>query len=250
MALPLSNYTQIPNEILDQIHKLTDPELRLISVMCRLTLGWHDLRVQVGYAALTHLAGLSRDGVRIGMARLIERKWIKKVASESNLEASVYMIQIGEGGMLPESIGYALKTDRGMLPKSTPILVNKEVNKQEVPPIPPKGGGCASRDESVSMNPEEGFDSFWREYPKKKSKPEAMKAWKQVHGHDHLESILEALTWQRRCEQWQRENGQFIPYPASYLRARQWEDDNDSREKRAVDDEVERELKAAQAFKV
>ena len=37
--------------------------------------------------------------------------------------------------------------------------------------------------------------------------------------------ILTALNWQKKSEQWLKDNGQFIPYPATYLNQRRWEDE-------------------------
>jgi hypothetical protein len=37
--------------------------------------------------------------------------------------------------------------------------------------------------------------------------------------------MLEALDWQRRQPGWLKDGGQFVPYPASWLNARSWEDE-------------------------
>ena len=39
------------------------------------------------------------------------------------------------------------------------------------------------------------------------------------------EDILTALVWQRKSEQWVKDDGRFIPYPATYLSQRRWEDE-------------------------
>lgn len=73
-----------------------------------------------------------------------------------------------------------------------------------------------------------GFALFWTAYPRKVSKVDALRAWRQVRAEEN--SALQTLILLRLEEhkaqpQWQKERGQYIPYPASWLRQRRWEDD-------------------------
>lgn len=69
------------------------------------------------------------------------------------------------------------------------------------------------------------FDEFWKMYPRKAAKGDARKAWKQTEGiRPPLDEVLKAIRAQCNTEQWRREFGQFIPYPASWLRAERWDD--------------------------
>lgn len=70
-----------------------------------------------------------------------------------------------------------------------------------------------------------GFDQFWQAYPKKKAKADAEKAWKSVKPDQALvATILAAIDVQTRSLEWTKDAGQFIPYPASWLRAKRWQD--------------------------
>jgi len=69
------------------------------------------------------------------------------------------------------------------------------------------------------------FTTFWKAYPKKESKEAAWKMWKKMPAPaSTVRKILTALEWQKKSEQWLKENGQFIPLPATYLNAAKWED--------------------------
>lgn len=68
------------------------------------------------------------------------------------------------------------------------------------------------------------YSSFWKSYPRKVSKSDGARAWLQVKGEKHLPAILAALAWQCKSPDWLKDGGKFIPYPASYLRGRRWED--------------------------
>lgn len=73
---------------------------------------------------------------------------------------------------------------------------------------------------------DEEFETWWRAYPKKLAKGDARKAWKQTaRMRPPLEALLEALKNAQRAEQWMRDGGQYIPYPATWLRGERWEDE-------------------------
>jgi len=67
------------------------------------------------------------------------------------------------------------------------------------------------------------FNRFWALYPKKKSKGSALKAWAQMQ--PPIDAIVSALGWQVNQPGWKKDGGQFIPFPATWLRARGWEDE-------------------------
>jgi hypothetical protein len=134
-------------------------------------------------------------------------------------------------------------------------LNKTQLNKtqEQSPPLPPKGGGeggagpahqsegdgfggfweeerkkkerkHASGRESV----DDGFAEFWDAYPKKRSKGDARKAWNVLKPDAiQLGRILEAIARLKTSEQWLREEGRYIPYPATWLRAEGWEDQPD-----------------------
>lgn len=69
------------------------------------------------------------------------------------------------------------------------------------------------------------FEQFWAVYPKKIAKPKAILAWNKISADTELlQKILAALESQKRSENWLKDGGQFIPYPATYLNNRRWED--------------------------
>lgn len=69
----------------------------------------------------------------------------------------------------------------------------------------------------------EGFDEFWSAYPKKTAKADAEKAWAKIK--PDLQTVLTALSWQSSLEDWKKENGKYIPFPASYLNSKRYEDE-------------------------
>jgi hypothetical protein len=69
------------------------------------------------------------------------------------------------------------------------------------------------------------FSQFWDEYPKKVSKKDAQSAWKSLKvGPELMAKIMDGLREWITSDQWTRDGGRFIPYPATWLRKRRWED--------------------------
>jgi hypothetical protein len=72
------------------------------------------------------------------------------------------------------------------------------------------------------------FAQFWASFPRKRNKKDALKAFAQARREGvTLDTMLEALSWQRGQSQWVRDGGQYIPFPASWIRAGSYDDEPD-----------------------
>lgn len=71
------------------------------------------------------------------------------------------------------------------------------------------------------------FEAFWNAYPKQKAKTEAREAFAKVDVP--LQTLLDALEVQKRSNDWLKDGGQYIPYPAKWLNKRRWEDAVDTK---------------------
>lgn len=67
------------------------------------------------------------------------------------------------------------------------------------------------------------FIDFWSKYPKKKAKGDAEKAWKKIKPTEY-DALFAGLEAQKKSNDWLKDGGKFIPYPASWLNGRRWED--------------------------
>jgi len=93
-----------------------------------------------------------------------------------------------------------------------------EENTGEEPPIAPLEGG------DVCGGPK-AFSAFWAAYPKKTGKKAALTAWKKAKGKPPVEDMLAAIARQQEWPQWQRDGGQYIPNPATWLNQGRWSDE-------------------------
>jgi hypothetical protein len=112
--------------------------------------------------------------------------------------------------------------------EDTPILKNGEKNNTSIinnPPTAPQRGRRVRKEpqEAPNWKPER-FAGFWQYYPIHTSKQAAIRAWDQLKPGDELIArIGKALRRQMATDSWQR--GVGIPYAATYLNQRRWEDD-------------------------
>ena len=90
-------------------------------------------------------------------------------------------------------------------------LGKESIGKVNTPPISPPRGREAD------------FERFWNEYPKKVGKKAAWKAFQRIK--EPLETLLTAIERQKCGDQWSRENGRYIPNPATWLNQGRWEDE-------------------------
>lgn len=101
-------------------------------------------------------------------------------------------------------------------PTPNPHLTQEEEGKKErKKEHPPKAAAGAA-----------GFDAFWMAYPKKVGKGAALKAWQKAK--PPLQACLDGLAWQKRLPQWDKDGGQFVPNPATWLNQSRWLDEQES----------------------
>jgi len=70
----------------------------------------------------------------------------------------------------------------------------------------------------------DGFALFWSAYPKKTAKPAALKAFRSQKINGNISEILGDIERKAASDSWQKDGGQYIPNPATYLNQRRWED--------------------------
>jgi hypothetical protein len=80
--------------------------------------------------------------------------------------------------------------------------------------------------ETKGLNVSDKFFLFWKEYPKKVAKPDALKAWNKLDiDNGTFDKIMLSLEKQKNSKDWLKDDGQYIPHPASWLNKHRWEDE-------------------------
>jgi len=107
----------------------------------------------------------------------------------------------------------------------SPVAANGQ--EQTVPDQHALADPKSKRDtKPVAMDPLDGFEQFYRLYPRRQKRPSAESAWKKLKPDAALrETLLAALAKHCMRPDWIKDGGQYIPLPASWLNGRCWEDE-------------------------
>lgn len=147
------------------------------------------------------------------------------------------------------------------LPKdlSKPVT---EYSTSSTPPYPPLGESCAptlfepsgtspktsgvspkqkkpKRDIDKTGSYSDDFLAFWEAYPVKKGKGKAWEHYQKKidYGLPPIDELIKIIEKHKRSYDWTRENGLYIPMPATFLNQRRWEDEASPNKSSHRDDE-------------
>ena len=70
----------------------------------------------------------------------------------------------------------------------------------------------------------EAFSEFWKKYPKKAGRAEALEAYLREKAYLQQKTLLAALAEQCKNENWRKERGRFVPRAANWLADHRWEE--------------------------
>lgn len=156
---------------------------------------------------------------RLFNARLLEERkkqnaWRKKSQAGGKRSAESRALRSQAAGRVVEGClkgGARVVQPKANSSSSSSILKNKNTP--------------ASRSEGLNGS-QRSFELFWGQYPRKRNKGAAEKAWAKLQPDDVLlGTMLSKIDQAKQTTDWQREKGQFIPYPATWLTAKGWEDE-------------------------
>lgn len=201
------NYTQIPNELLDEwLPHLLEAELRVLLVIMRKTFGWHKIRDQISLSQLEKHTGMLRQAI-INAGKSLQKKGLikKTVSGKNGTENTVYeLVIIDDSNSL-------YQCDKNTPPSvmNTPTKENPTKEKKENP-LPPKKAfpPKSQKKEEASFKEktkkqlkdvsDEEFEKAWKEYEKAPSGSiKSAKSWISAvisrHRHEN-ESVREKET--------------------------------------------------------
>ena len=119
-----------------------------------------------------------------------------------------------------------------MLPRCYPEI-EKDIDKEKETEI--------EKDTNIEIinDWEIKFDKFYKNYPKKVQKQNVKKWFKKNNPNDELFNIiLNKLEEFKQSNNWKKDNGQYIPYPTTWLNQKRWEDET-IKQKSGFDDFID-----------
>lgn len=101
------------------------------------------------------------------------------------------------------------------------IELEQEKETTELTALPANAG-------EVLTFEEQAFNSFWSIYPKKVNKKGAFTSFKRIkHLKEELPLILAAVERFKASKDWQKEKGQYIPHPQTFINQERWKDQHE-----------------------
>lgn len=70
------------------------------------------------------------------------------------------------------------------------------------------------------------FEEFWKAYPKRVNRKEALYRWKKAK-LPPIEIILKKISEQKNTDEWQKDDGKYIPHPSTWINKERWLDEID-----------------------
>lgn len=223
-------FEQVPVELLKDTG-LTDSEVVYYVLIIRLS---H----KEGYCYMSsrELGKLRGKGMRTAQ-RVVEslkkKGYIKAVVytdERGKSHRKIFPVRYVKSGMgVKIDIGSYDKSDVGGTSNLTPTYVksgtqiilknNTKMNKSANADL--RKRASSQQDKTETM-----FNEFYQAYPKKKDKARAKQAFFKIKNlPDVFPSMMQALEKQKASADWQKDNGQFIPYAAKWLNNERWEDE-------------------------
>lgn len=125
-------------------------------------------------------------------------------------EKSEQKQQVNDIGTTSEKIGSAPADSLNLIPDSLNLIPSTDTPSQA----------------PDSASPDDLFAKFWKRYPNKKGKTKAEQSWAKLRLTTALfDAIMDGLGRYCVSRDWLKDDGQYIPHPATWLNQRRWEDE-------------------------
>lgn len=120
----------------------------------------------------------------------------------------------------------------GGRPKKTQMVSKRNPDvTQRKPKHNPNQQPITNNQQPILNNPfplsmEASFETFWKAYPNKTGKGAARKSFYHLKPSVELVGVmLFGIERSKKSDQWRKDNGQYIPNPATWLNQSRWEDE-------------------------
>lgn len=137
------NFTQIPNQLLDNMGDFSHTELRVLLAAMRQTIGYHRESKAMSIQWFMEQTGLSRQGVLNGIEAAQKRQWLVESQKRGDRGVKIYTVEIvidpsTESTELTSTSQLSRLDPVNSVDQSTQALnKEKEITKEKVPLSPP-----------------------------------------------------------------------------------------------------------------
>jgi len=110
-------------------------------------------------------------------------------------------------GMADGVAGTMTENSPGPVPGPVPVRNTPKAHRRSAPPS------------------DDGFETFWTEYPRKVGKVKAREAWDRLTAGEKFKAVQAVTGFKRAWEGAPEENLQFLAHPTTWLNGGRWNDD-------------------------
>jgi len=211
MASPqLENgYTKIANELLEAFARtnFSAYQRRVIDAIIRKTYGFQKKADYIAISQIVELTQIHKAHVSRTLRELNHRNVVTRSGNQIAINKDWQGWQ-----ELPNGV------TRKKVTPSGPKVTQRGIKKL------PDGADTKER-KKLSKEIYSAFEKFWTIYPRKKSKGQAEKVFMRIKPDEQLLAVMLAKIKQAmKSGQW--DDKQYIPYPATWLNAKGWEDED------------------------
>jgi phage replication O-like protein O len=231
-----NGYTRLANELLDALLRagLSSRQWAIVMAVVRKTYGFNKKSDEIGLSQLSAMTGIAKPHCSRTVTELVEMKILVRTdghhakelglnknhkqwgvtESVTRLPKEQPVTEVVTGGYQNGHDGVTELVISG-LPNQQPQKKGFKDNQKTTP-----------KDMCSTAVQHERFDRFYAAYPKKRNRKAALKAFEKLNPDDALvQTMIDAvnLAMTTRSD-WKRDDGQFIPLPASWINAEGWLD--------------------------
>lgn len=154
------------------------------------------------------------------------KKELSQVKSKDLIKFVFFANQNSENATVREFILYIQEIYKYDLNDNDNDNDNERIVDESLRELKPEGDSKRKKASAKEDYDLEGFDAFYAAYPRHEGKAAALKAWNKLKPDIVLQTKMgESLAAQKQSQQWQKNGGQYIPMPSTWLNGRRWEDE-------------------------
>lgn len=177
------------------------------------------------WAQFQHFKDRRPPWVKLYRDLLDDMEWHELDAKAAKALVMFWLIASESDGALPDSkkLAFRLRVSEkeclDIVSKLSHWLEQDDISviSERYQDGPPETETEKRRDRDVA------FDLFWNEYPNRKAKANAVKAWGRVP-EGLYPTVMNALRVQANSADWKKDAGKYIPHAATWLNGKRWED--------------------------
>lgn len=223
-------FVAIPNHLFDAILSADIParHMKVAMAVIRKTIGFGKAEDDCTIQQLADVAGIHRPDASKAFHALVEAKIISARVGKYGYLVSVNGPEMWDLSPYQNATHSATNVAKRYERTERNATHNRQSQKTVIEEANASSLVCKQQPRRTAKTQAipEHFDAFWAEYPKRKAKKDAIKAFAKLHVTDELlETILADLRQRKMSAEWLENSGQYIPLPASYLNGERWADE-------------------------